>query len=130
MTIDSVTQRWPWNNKVDITYTVNEGQDVEAGIYCRLVFNASVNGETYVIDGVTNVGASASTGTHTITWNPPSGVKTSNCSMTAQLLAADKPSGDDYMVVDIRSPGRNRRSSGRQTAQLRSWTSACQKNCA
>ena len=103
MTIDSVTQRWPWNNKVDITYTVNEGQDVEAGIYCRLVFNASVNGETYVIDGVTNVGASASSGTHTITWNPPSGVKTANCTMTAQLIEADKPSGNDYMVVDIQT---------------------------
>ena len=101
VTIDRVTQRWPWNNKVDITYTVNEGQDVEAGLYCRLVFNANVNGETYVIDGVTNVGASASSGTHTITWNPPSGVKTANCTMTAQLIEADKPSGDDYMVVNI-----------------------------
>ena len=83
VTIDSVVQRWPWNNKVDITYTVTDGQDVEAGVYCRLVFNANINGETYVIDGVTNVGASASSGTHTITWNPPSGVKTANCSMTA-----------------------------------------------
>ena len=101
VTIDSVTQRWPWNNKVDITYTVKEGQDVEAGVFCRLVFNADINGETYVIDGVTNVGASASSGTHTITWNPPSGVKTANCTMTATLLAADNPSGDDYMVVDL-----------------------------
>ena len=101
VTVDSVIQRWPWNNKVDITYTVTDGQDVEAGVYCRLVFNANINGETYVIDGVTNVGASASSGTHTITWNPPSGVKTANCSMTATLLAADNPSGDDYMVVDL-----------------------------
>ena len=22
ITIDSVVQRWPWNNKVDITYTI------------------------------------------------------------------------------------------------------------
>ncbi|MBR2838773.1 MAG: SUMF1/EgtB/PvdO family nonheme iron enzyme [Kiritimatiellae bacterium] len=103
VTIDSVTQRWPWNNKVDITYTVTDGQDVDAGVFCRLVFSANVNGETYVIDGVTNVGASASSGTHTITWNPPSGVKTANCSMTAQLIEADAPSGDDYMIVDIQT---------------------------
>ena len=25
VTIDSVAQRWPWNNKVDITYTVTDG---------------------------------------------------------------------------------------------------------
>ena len=103
VTIDSVTQRWPWNNKVDITYTVVDGQDVDAGIYCRLVFNATVNGETYVIDGVTNVGASASSGTHTIMWNPPSGIKAQNCSMTATLLTADNPSGDDYMVVNLQT---------------------------
>ena len=103
VTIDSVTQRWPWNNKVDITYTVTGGQDVSAGVYCRLVFNATVNGETYVIDGVTNVGASASSGTHTVTWNPPSGIKASNCSMTATLLSADNPSGDDYMIVNLQT---------------------------
>ena len=103
VTIDSVTQRWPWNNKVDITYTVKEGQDVEAGVFCRLVFNADINGETYVIDGVTNVGASASSGTHTITWNPPSGVKTANCTMSAQLIEADAPSGDDYMIVNLQT---------------------------
>ena len=37
VTIDSVTQRWPWNNKVDITYTVTDGQDVGMGIYARIV---------------------------------------------------------------------------------------------
>ena len=101
ITIDSVTQRWPWNNKVDITYTVNGGQDVASGVYCRIVFNATLNGETYVIDGVTNVGASASSGTHTVTWNPPSGIKAQNCTMTATLLSADNPSGDDYMIIDL-----------------------------
>ena len=28
ITVDGVAQRWPWNNKVDITYTVSGGQDV------------------------------------------------------------------------------------------------------
>ena len=64
VTIDSVTQRWPWNNKVDITYTVTDGQNVAAGVFCRLVFTANVGGSTYTIDGVHDVGANASSGTH------------------------------------------------------------------
>jgi len=75
VTIDSVTQRWPWNNKFDITYTVTDGQtfteDGTGDVYCKLVFNATIGGQTYVIGGVTNVGASASSGQHTVTWTPP-----------------------------------------------------------
>ena len=107
VTIDSVTQRWPWNNKFDITYTVTDGQtfteDGTGDVYCKLVFNATIGGQTYVIDGVTNVGASASSGQHTVTWTPPRSLRAKdiNCTMTAQLLASDTPSGDDYMVVDL-----------------------------
>lgn len=48
-------------------------------------------------------GASASSGQHTVTWTPPQSfrVKDLNCTMTAQLLSSDAPSGDDYMVVDL-----------------------------
>ena len=99
--INSVLQRWPWNNKVDINYTVTDGQDVSRDVFCKLVFNATVNGQTYTIDGTT-IGADASSGTHTATWdNPPTGVKTANCTMTATLLSADVPSGNDYMVIDL-----------------------------
>lgn len=99
--INSVLQRWPWNNKVDINYTVTDGQDVSRDVFCKLVFNATVNGQTYTIDGTT-IGADASSGTHTATWdNPPAGVKTANCTMTATLLSADVPSGNDYMVIDL-----------------------------
>ena len=99
--IDSVIQRWPWNNKVDITYTVTDGQNVAADVYCRIVFTATVDGTEYVIDGVTNVGANASSGTHVITWDPPSGLKAAGCTMTATLLSSATPSGDDYMVIDL-----------------------------
>ena len=98
VTIDSVTQRWPWNNKVDITYTVTGGQtltpDGSGDVYCRLVFHANIGGQTYEIDGVTNVGASASSGQHTVTWTPPADlrVKALDCTMTATLLSADNPS--------------------------------------
>ena len=101
ITIDSVAQRWPWNNKVDITYTVTDGQDVGMGIYARIVFEANIGGAVYTIDGVTNVGANASSGTHTVTWNLPSGLRAKDCTMTATIYAADNPSGDDYMVVDL-----------------------------
>ena len=105
--IDSVVQRWPWNNKVDITYTVTDGQtltpDGSGDVYCKIVFNATIAGQSYVIDGVTDVGASANSGTHTITWTPPANIvaKALDCTMTATLSSADSPSGDDYMVVDL-----------------------------
>ena len=107
VTIDSVAQRWPWNNKVDITYTIAGGQtltpDGSGDVYCRLVFHANIGGQTYEIDGVTNIGASASTGQHTVTWTPPADlrVKALDCTMTATLLSADNPSGDDYLIIDL-----------------------------
>lgn len=101
ISVDSVTQRWPWSNKVDITYTVTDGQDVNLGIYARIVFTANIGGVEYTINGVSDVGANASSGTHTVTWVLPSGLKAKNCTMTATILAADNPSGDDYMVIDL-----------------------------
>ena len=101
ITVDSVVQRWPWNNKLDITYTVTDGQDVSTSSFKKIVFTADIGGMTYTIDGVTDVGASANTGTHTVTWTAPSGVKSDSCTMTAAIYAATAPSGDDYLVVDL-----------------------------
>ena len=101
VTVDSVVQRWPWNNKVDITYTVGEGQDVAAGVYARLEFTAHIGVTNITIDGVHDIGANASNGTHTVTYTLPSGLKATGCTMTAKLIAADNPSGDDYMVVNL-----------------------------
>ncbi len=100
VTIDSVTQRWPWNNKIDITYTVTDGQTLTStgnDVYMRLVFNATIGGNSYTINGVNDIGASASSGQHTVTWTPPEDlkVKASDCTMTATLYSADNPSGDD-----------------------------------
>lgn len=101
ITIDRVVQRWPWNNKVDITYTVEGGQDLANSAFDRIVFTTVIEGTTYTIDGVSDVGASASAGTHTVTWTLPAGVKSDACTMTAAVYPADAPSGDDYMVVDL-----------------------------
>ena len=105
ITVDSVVQRWPWNNKVDITYTVNDGQDVANSKFCRIVFTTVIDGKTNTIDGVSDFGASANTGTHTVTWTIPADVKIKrdDCTMTAAIYAADAPSGDDYMVIDLAS---------------------------
>lgn len=99
--VDSVVQRWPWNNKVDITYTVGDGQDCSSSKFRRIVFTTVIDGTTYTIDGVSDLGASANTGTHTVTWTLPAGVKSDGCTMSAAIYAAENPSGDDYMVIDL-----------------------------
>lgn len=101
ITIDEVSQRWPWNNKVDITYTVSGGQDLVSSNFCRIVFTTVIDGATYTIDGTKDVGASANAGTHTVTWTAPSGLKCDNCTMDAAVYAFDAPSGDDYMIIDL-----------------------------
>lgn len=104
VTINSVTQRWPWNNKVDITYTIGDGQDVASARYYRLAFTAVIGDTvTNIIDGVHDVGADTSTGTHTVTWTAPSGYRTDNFKVSASLYTATEPAGDDYMIVNLGS---------------------------
>ena len=104
--IDSVTQRWPWNNKVDITYTVTDGQSREAGVYAGVDFTIAIPGVgTQVVHGY-EIGASAETGgegskRHTATWTAPAGVKATDCTVTATLFPTNVPSGNDYMVIDL-----------------------------
>ena len=98
--IDSVIQRWPWNNKVDITYTIEGGQDVSSAEYKKIVFTAVIGGATYTIDG-TAVGASAAAGQHTVMWFAPSGLQNDNCTMSAAVYPDTVPSGNDYMIIDL-----------------------------
>ena len=100
VTINSAVQRWPWNNKVDITYTVTGGQTRSAGVYCGLRFAVSANGATYNFEG-NAIGASAEDGQHTATWTAPEGIISDACSLTATLFSTNVPSGDDYMIVDL-----------------------------
>jgi len=98
--IDSVRQRWPWNNNVDITYTI-AGDDATVGNVCRVVITTIVDGTTYTAyDGAPNVNVLP--GTYTVTWSgAPAGVKQSDCKMTARLYTIEVPAGDDYMIVDL-----------------------------
>lgn len=103
VTIDSVAQRWPWNNKVDITYTVADGTDMAKAAtgekpYYKIAFTATIDGTEYPIDGSKDIIAKTTTGTHTVTWtNAPSGVRASNCKMGAKLYSTSAY----YMIVDL-----------------------------
>ena len=107
ITIDSVVQRWPWNNKVDITYTVTDGQNRAAGVYCGIEFNVSVPGHGDILVHGYSLGASAegdANGTqHTVTWTAPSGLKSTDCTISATLFSTNVPSGNDYMIVNLSS---------------------------
>ena len=104
ITIDSVVQRWPWNNKVDITYTVSDAQVRSSGVYYGLRFALTANGQTYNFEG-SSIGASAESGDgsmqHVATWTAPQGIVASDCSLTATLYPTNVPSGNDYMIVDL-----------------------------
>ena len=104
--INDVKQRWPWNNKVDITYTVTEGQMRSAGLYCALRFQLTAGGKTYSFEG-SSIGASAEGDEngkqHIVTWTAPKGIVASDCALTATLYSTNVPSGNDYMIVDLNS---------------------------
>ena len=103
VTIDRVIQRWPWNNKVDVTYTVANGQDPANNKFYRMDFVAECGGTVQTIDGVHDVGASTDTGTHTVTWTLPDGIKATDCTLTARIYSADVPGGDDYMILNLQT---------------------------
>ena len=99
ITIDSVKQRWPWNDKVDVTYTIgtsNGGKHVG-----KVTITAEIEGKTYTVyNGPFN--ENTEPGTHTITWeDAPAGVRSDSCQMTATFDHADVPEGDDYMIVNL-----------------------------
>jgi len=103
ITIDSVQQRWPWNNKVDITYTVTDGQNYEAGVYAGVDFTVSIPGR----GSFTLPGPSAETGgtgsrQHSFASTFPSGIKATDCTITATLFPTNVPL-NDYMIIDLAS---------------------------
>ncbi len=100
ITIDNVRQRWPWNNNVDITYTI-AGDDPTVDNVCRVVITTIVDGTTYTAyDGEPNVNVLP--GTYTVTWTgAPAGVKQSDCKMSAKFYTLAPPAGNDYMIVDL-----------------------------
>lgn len=103
ITIDKIQQRWPWNNKVDITYTISDSDGDLDGRVGKVVLTSVIEGITYIAyDGAPNVDADV--GTHTVTWeNPPAGVKREDCKMLASYYSVPVREGNDYMIVDLSS---------------------------
>ena len=99
ITIDSVKQRWPWNDKVDVTYTI--GTDNVGKRVGKVTITAEIEGKTYTVyNGPFN--ENTEPGTHTITWEEaPAGVRSDSCRMTATFDSAAVPEGDDYMIVNL-----------------------------
>ena len=98
ITVDNVQQRWPWNNKVDITYTIT-GDDL-AGKVGKVTLTTIINGASYTVyDGPVG---DAKVGTFTVTWeNPPAGVNCNDCRMRATLNTCPVREGNDYMIIDL-----------------------------
>lgn len=102
ISVDSVRQRWPWNNKVDVTYSISGADDTETKV-CKVRLTTVVDGLAYVIyDPALNVGVKP--GTYTVTWDgAPEGVD-SNCTVQASFYTSPAvPSGDDYMIIDLKT---------------------------
>ena len=97
--IDGVKQHWPWNNKVDVTYTIAaDNAEKRVG---KVTITAEIEGRTYTVyDGAFQ--ENIAPGRHTVTWeNAPAGVKSDSCRMTAVFDSAVVPEGDDYMIVNL-----------------------------
>ena len=96
VTIDSVLQRYPWSNVVDVRYTVS---GVEAGnLLCGVEFTATVD------DVQMSAGrelCEGRDGTFTHQWTPPAGLVVKGCTMKAMIASAGSLTGDDYFIVDL-----------------------------
>jgi hypothetical protein len=101
ISVDSVTQRWPWNNKVDITYTVTDGANHVGGVYAGVEFTITVPGRgSFTVPGPTAETGGTGSRQHTFAWSAPSGIKATDCTVTATLFPTNVP-GNDYMIIDL-----------------------------
>ena len=101
ITVNSVRQRWPWNNKVDVTYTI-AGDDATANRVCKVMLTTVINGNTYAVYNP-GLNVNVRPGTYTITWNDaPAGVICDTCTIKAEFYTSTAvPAGNDYMIVDL-----------------------------
>ncbi len=101
ITVDSVRQRWPWNNKVDVTYTI-AGDDATENRVCKVMLTTVINGNAYAVYNP-GLNVNVRPGTYTITWNDaPAGVICDTCTIKAEFYTSTAvPAGNDYMIVDL-----------------------------
>jgi formylglycine-generating enzyme required for sulfatase activity len=95
--IDSVLQRYPWSNTVDIRYTVS---GAEAGQTYDVAFSYKVG--SGAATGATTNTVSAN-GSYVAQWTPTAGTRSADCTMFAKILpqSAFEYVRGDYMIVDL-----------------------------
>ena len=104
-TVSSVTarQRYPWNNLVDIDYTIQEASDTSS-LSVRIKATDQSTGRSYDVTSLDKP-APMSNGCHRVTWNPaddgvPEG--TADFIYTVSLYKETSQSVDFlYMVIDL-----------------------------
>lgn len=101
ITVDSVRQRWPWNNKVDVTYTI-AGDDATSNKVCKVMLTTVINGNAYAVYNP-GLNVNVKPGTYKITWDDaPAGVICDTCTIKAEFYTSTAvPAGNDYMIVDL-----------------------------
>ena len=99
-TIDSVQQRYPWNGKVDVTYTVSGGETLNPSqAWLTLEVTDRKTGETFRAQSLGGPLPSAS-GQHHVVWNAADdGRTTVSDELTAKIVKVTMP--EKYVVIDL-----------------------------
>lgn len=99
----SASQRWPWNGKVDISYTLSSEETYPV---FRLVFFGQIgSGEPFALDALEGEGACGvafGSGVKRVTWDASvdkPGTETDNIKFAA--VALDVTFQADYLVLDL-----------------------------
>ncbi len=101
VSVQKVQQRWPWNGKVDIDYTVTY-DDKNANVYVGFIGKDGAANRSFPLKTLEGDGANGvvKAGTHRVTWDmsvDEPNLHTGNFTVTIQAFTGAYP----YMVVDL-----------------------------
>ncbi len=99
--IQKIQQRWPWNGKVDIYYTITY-DDQNANIYVHFIGKDGSENRSFPLKTLEGDGADGivKAGTHRVTWDmsvDEPNLHTGDFSVTIQAFTGSFP----YMVIDL-----------------------------
>ncbi len=103
VSVQKVQQRWPWNGKVDIDYTVTY-DDKNADVYVGFIGKDGAENRSFPLKTLEGDGANGvvKAGTHRVTWDmsvDEPNLHTGDFTVTIQAFTGAYP----YMVVDLSS---------------------------
>ena len=106
VTINSVRQLYPWNNNVEVNYTVSNCTTADQADY-TLYFSVNYgSGDVDVTADVTGT-KTLKNGTETVVWTAPAGISTDSATFKVSVGAIDgliaTDSTGNYMEVDLTS---------------------------